>query len=130
MPIAAGKQAQGKRCHLTMTPSLVEATEKTTAFFAPQFLQLCPKLKEFTGGEKDGGEGLNHQSGKLEVVLQDEKLGDTTIDVLTGEENTQLPDYERAFRLEQASVGAEQLEQAEHELLEVGGGGGVGGAGW
>ena len=93
------------------------------------YLQFSSKLKKFTGGEKNSGEGLNHQSGKLEVVFQDQKLRNTSIDVLTGEEDTQLADYERAFGLEQASVGAEQLEEAEHELLEVGGGGGVGGEG-
>ena len=90
-------------------------------------LQLCPELKEFTGGEQNGGEGLHHKSCKLEVVFQDEKLGNTTIDVLAGQEDTQLADYEGAFRLQEASVGAEELEQAEHELLEVRGGGGVGG---
>ena len=89
-------------------------------------LQLCPELKEFTGGEQDGGEGLHHKSCKLEVVFQDEKLGNTTIDVLAGQENTELADYEGAFCLQEASVSAEELEQAEHELLEVRGGGGVG----
>ena len=84
------------------------------------------KKTQFTGSKKDGGEGLDHQPGKLEVVFEDEKLGNTTIDILAGEENTQLADYKRAFCLEQASVGAEQLEQAEHELLEMGGGGGAG----
>ena len=131
-----------------MTPGLIEATKKATTFFAPQVLkqnvsplnieflgdfyiyrqfrkndnshlQLGPKLEEFTGGKKDRGESLDHESCELEVVLQHQQLGDAAVDVLAGQQDAQLADDEGALGLQQAAVGAEELEQAEHELLEV-----------
>ena len=102
-----------------MTPGLVETAEQLAALSAGQLLQLRPQLEEFTGREEDGGEGLHHGPGKLQVFLHHQQLGETAVNILAGEQDTQLADDEVPLGLQQISVGTELFEEALHELLEV-----------
>ena len=92
-----------------------------------QVLQLAPELEQLAGGEEDGGQRLHHHPRELEVLLQHEQLRHAAVDVLAAEEDAQLPDDEGSLVLQQVLVDTEQLQQAQHELLEVRGrvGGGV-----
>ena len=105
-----------------MTPSLIEAAEQLTALTADKVLELAPELKQLAGGEKDRAQGLHHHPGKLEVLLHDQQLRHAPVDVLAAEQHTQLADDEGALALQEVLVRAEQLQQGEHELLEVWGG--------
>ena len=105
--------------HLTVAPGLVETAEQLAALSAGQLLQFSPELKEFAGGDEDGGQGLHHGPGEFQVFLQDQQLGETAVDVLAGQQHAQLADDEVPLRLQQVSVCAELFEEALHELLEV-----------
>ena len=105
-----------------MTPSLIEAAEQLTALTAHQVLELAPELKQLAGGEQDSAQGLHHHPGKLEVLLHDQQLRHAPVDVLAAKQHTQLADDEGALALQEVLVRAEQLQQGEHELLEVWGG--------
>ena len=105
--------------HLTVAPGLIETAEQLAAFGTGQLLQFSPELEEFTGGDEDGGQGLHHGPGKFQILLHDEQLGETAIDVLAGEQHTQLADDEVSLRLQQISVRTKLFEEALHELFEV-----------
>ena len=109
----------GSLSHLTVAPGLVETAEQLATLSAGQLLQLRPQLEEFTGREEDGGQGLHHGPGKLQVLLQHQELGETPVNILAGEQHTQLADDEVPLRLQQISVGTELFEETLHELLEV-----------
>ena len=105
-----------------MTPSLIEAAEQLTALTADKLLELTPELKQLARGEKDSTQGLHHHPGKLEVLLHDQQLRHAPVDVLAAKQHTQLADDEGALALQEVLVRREQLQQGEHELLEVWGG--------
>ena len=105
-----------------MAPGLVETAEQLAALPTGQLLQFGPQLEEFTGGQEDGGEGLHHNPGEFQIFLHHQELRETAVNVLAGEQDTQLADDETPLRLQEVSVSTELFEEALHELLEVGGG--------
>ena len=102
-----------------MTPSLIEAAEQLTALTADQILELAPELEQLAGGEEDGAQGLHHHLRKLEVLLHHQQLGHAPVNVLAAEQDAQLADDEGTLGLQEVLVRAEQLQQGQHELLEV-----------
>ena len=77
-----------------MTPRLVKAAEQLTALTADQLFELAPEIKQLTGSQEDGAQGLHHHAGKLEVLFHHQQLRHAPVDVLAAEQHAQLPDDE------------------------------------
>ena len=103
-----------------MTPTPIQAAKQIPGLFRFQFLQLIPELEQFGGSEENAVESLNHVMGELGVLLQEEDVGERSIDVLAVHEDAELANDEGAAILEDLPVGGEERQKIEHEFVEVG----------
>ena len=114
------QQAQRYRGNGVVAPGPEERDEEGLAVPCIPRPQFLPKIRQLRRGDQVVIQILHHDARELDVFVFFKAVGHCTVDALGAEIDAELADDQVAAGFEEAAVGAEELQEVDHEEGEVG----------
>jgi len=114
------QQAQRYRSNGIVAPRAEERDEQGLAVPCIPRPQLLPEIRQLRRGDQVVIQILHHNTRELDVFVFFKTVCHCAVNALGAEVDAELADDQVASGFEEAAVGAEELQEVDHEEGEVG----------